>query len=81
MKGQADPVQEEDDVAEDPDTVAPGDCDVGPMNGNFISSVVSLLPYIFLPIVPSLERSCKFLTGFGLLLIYRPCLLFSINDC
>lgn len=34
MKGQADPVQEDDDVAEDPDTVASVDCDVVPMNGN-----------------------------------------------
>nr|CUU00320.1 hypothetical transcript [Hymenolepis microstoma] len=33
MKGQADPVQEEDDVAEDPDTVAPVECDV-PINGD-----------------------------------------------
>ncbi len=33
MKGQADPVQEEDDVAEDPDPVASVDGDVGPMNG------------------------------------------------
>lgn len=39
MKGQADPVQEDDEVEEDPDPVGSTDCDVGPMNGNvFFSS-------------------------------------------
>lgn len=33
MKGQADPVQEEDDVAEDPDPLGSTDCDVSPING------------------------------------------------
>ncbi|VDM18540.1 unnamed protein product [Hydatigera taeniaeformis] len=34
MKGQADPVQEEDDVAEDPDPLGSADCDVSPVNGD-----------------------------------------------
>ncbi|KAL5111647.1 1-phosphatidylinositol 45-bisphosphate phosphodiesterase beta-4 [Taenia crassiceps] len=34
MKGQADPVQEEDDVAEDPDPLGSTDCDVSPINGD-----------------------------------------------
>ncbi len=53
MKGQADPVQEEDDVAEDPDPVASVDGDVGPMNGKlhlllFSISVVVGIDYPFL---------------------------------
>lgn len=34
IKGQADPVQEEDDVAEDPDPLGSTDCDVSPINGD-----------------------------------------------